>query len=304
MTMDKRVSNPMQAAYLRRYMLTSGKENGIRVIEVFNGRLRFLLNESKALDMMQLFDRDLNLSFLSKNGFMARELPFTKRFEGGMLYTVGLDSAGARDGYELHGSFHNLPADVTETVCNGDIIRVTANIADTELFGKNLLMRRTVTTKPGASEVEVRDTLVNCGTKPEDYCLLYHVNLGYPFLDEGVRIVSDAETAIPRTDWAKAHLAERTVFRAAKDNEEECCYFLRNKTPHVEAINEKLKKKFSLDYSGETLPRFLQWNSNATGDYALGLEPCTTDLDKGFTYCRIEPGASIDFHVKMTLEDL
>lgn len=45
----------MQISYVRRYTLSEGKENGIKVVEVNNGVLRFLLNESKALDIMQLW---------------------------------------------------------------------------------------------------------------------------------------------------------------------------------------------------------------------------------------------------------
>lgn len=128
--MDGRISNLMQVCSLRRYELIEGKERGLRVIDCDNGRLRFLLNESKALDMMQLYHEGQNISYISKNGFTAREIPFSKRFEGGMLYTVGLDSAGAREGFPLHGTFHNIPAKVIEAVCDENGIRVVAEIED------------------------------------------------------------------------------------------------------------------------------------------------------------------------------
>ena len=83
--MDGRISNFMQAASIRRYEMTEGKERGLRVLDCDNGKLRFLLNESKALDVMQLYHKGQNISFISKNGFTAREIPFANRFEGGML---------------------------------------------------------------------------------------------------------------------------------------------------------------------------------------------------------------------------
>ena len=79
----------MQVASLRRYELTEGAERGLRVLDCDNGKLRFLLNESKALDIMQLYHEGQNVSFISKNGFCARETPFASRFEGSMLYTAG-----------------------------------------------------------------------------------------------------------------------------------------------------------------------------------------------------------------------
>lgn len=302
--MNGKISNLAQIAYIRRYILTEGKESGLKVAEIYNGRLRFLLNESKALDMMQLFDNGRNVSFISKNGFTAREIPFSKRFEGGMLYTVGLDSAGTREGFEVHGSFHNIPAKIIETTCSENIIRIVAEIEDTELFGKNLVMRRTVTTHIDSDEVEISDLLTNNGTRTENYCLLYHVNLGYPLLDDGVNIVSDVQEVIPRTPFAAEKLNERTTFHTYTENEEECCFFIKNKTPHIEVINKALHKCFSLDYSGESLPCVVQWNSNASGDYALGLEPCTNYLDDRFAYSKITPGESISFFVKMSIKNL
>lgn len=102
--MDGRISNFMQAASIRRYEMTEGKERGLCVLDCDNGKLRFLLNESKALDVMQLYHEGQNISFISKNGFTAREIPFAGRFEGGMVYTCGLDSVGGREGFELHGT--------------------------------------------------------------------------------------------------------------------------------------------------------------------------------------------------------
>ena len=52
--MDKRINHFDQIAYIRRYTLTDGKEAGLKIVEVNNGCLRFLLNESKALDISQL----------------------------------------------------------------------------------------------------------------------------------------------------------------------------------------------------------------------------------------------------------
>lgn len=302
--MDGRVSNLMQIASVRRYEMTEGRERGLRVLDCDNGRLRFLLNESKALDMMQLYDRGMNVSFLSKNGFTAREIPFSRRFEGGMLYTVGLDSAGAREGHELHGTFHSLPARVTRAECGEEGIRITAEIEDGELFGKHLILRRTVTSAVESDSVTVHDELINSGTRTENFCLLYHVNLGYPMLDEGVRILSDAEEVIPRTPLAKIDLSRRTVFRANEDNAEERCFFLKNKTPCVQAINERIRRRFVLSYSGDTLPCMIQWNSHASGDYALGLEPSTTFLDERFSYSTIRPSESVRFFVNFAVKDL
>ena len=302
--MDGRISNFAQVASIRRYEMTEGAERGLRVLDCDNGRLRFLLNESKALDVMQMYHKGENVSFVSKNGFTAREIAFENRFEGGMLYTCGLDSVGAREGYLLHGTHHLTPARVTRAEVNEEGILIEAEIRETALFGKNLVFRRRVFSRIGSDELEISDTLENCGTREEEYCLLYHVNVGYPMLDAGAELIDDAEEVIPRTPWAAEHIGSRRAIGAAVANQEEMCYFLRLKTPSVSLRNPKINKMFTLKWSQETLPCFVEWKSMAAGDYALGLEPCTTELDDGFAYRRIAAGETICFSLQMRVQTL
>ena len=291
--MDGRISNFQQVASIRRYTLTEGREKGLDVLDCDNGKIRFLLNVSKACDIMQLYHEGQNISFISKNGFTKRETPFLRRFEGGMLYTCGLDSVGGRDGFELHGTLHNIPAEIIRAECNENGITVEAIIRDTALFGKNLVLKRKIFTAIGGDSVTLEDTLVNEGYKTEEYCLLYHINVGYPMLDDGVKVIADVESYTPRTAWAKQNVATMYEMSASIPNQEETCYFLKLKKPEITLVNEKIGKRFTVSYSGDTLPHFVEWKSMASGDYALGLEPCTTELDNRFAYKTIEVGEEI-----------
>ncbi len=299
--MDGKISNFAQIAYVRRYVMSGGKEDGLRVIEVNNGKLRFLLNESKALDLLQLWHNGTNISFVSKNGFSKREIPFMRRFEGGMMYTCGLDDVGGREGYELHGNFHNNPALVIECRCDESGIKIVSETDDTELFGHNITMRRTITTDILSDELNITDELINRGTKTENYALLYHVNVGYPMLDEGVTITSDATSVTPRNDWSKQQIKNRTTRVLPVDNEQETCYFITNKTPQILVENKKINKTFKLSYSDDTLPYFIQWNGGASQDYALGTEVSTTLLDDKFKYNQIKAGETVTFKLNMKL---
>lgn len=302
--MNAKINNLMQVASVSRYKITSGKSQGLNVIDCNNGVIRFLLNESKALDVMQLYHQGVNVSFLSKNAFTNREINFDNRFEGGMLYTCGFDSVGGRDGYETHGSFHQTTAEVVRAECNENGITVEANIRNSALFGKNLLIRRTVFTEIGSSTVRISDTLINEAYVPEDYCVLYHVNFGYPMLDEGAEIVANIEKITPRTEWAECNLPTATLIEKPEHAKEETCYYLELNTPEISLVNSTLGKKCTLSYSGETLPCFIEWKSMASGDYALGLEPTTTLLDDNFEYDTIGAGESIDFFIELTVENI
>jgi len=302
--MDGRISNLEQVASLRRYTLTDGRGKGLDVIDCDNGKIRFLLNVSKALDMMQLYCDGKNMTFISKNGFIKRELPFADRFEGGMVYTCGLDSAGEREGFDEHGSFHNIPAEVIRAECNESEIVVEAIIRDTRMGGKNLVFRRRVSTRLGSDTVSVRDRLTNEGYSDEPYCILYHVNIGYPMLSDGARIVAEAEECTPRTEWAEKNLDSAFRIASPEIGMEEVCYYLKVRKPVVSLVNEKIGKKFTVSYSGDTLPHFLAWKNMTCGDYAVGLEPCNTKLDGLFEYSRIQAGETVEFSLDLSVKDL
>lgn len=302
--MDGRISNFRQVASVQRYTMTEGREKGLDIIDCDNGKIRFLLNVNKACDIMQLLHNGQNMSFISKNGFMQREVPFLNRFEGGMLYTCGIDSVGGREGYEEHGTIHITPAQILRAECSEGGIVVEAIIRDTEIGGKNLSIKRRITAAIGGDSVTVEDTLINEGFRDESYCLLYHVNIGYPMLDEGAKIVADVTKCEPRTTWAEENMDTAYDISAPTPNMEETCYFLTLKTPEASLINEKIGKKFTVSYSGETLPHFVEWKSMASGDYAVGLEPCTTELDDRFAYSVIRAGEAVGFSVKLTISEL
>jgi hypothetical protein len=50
------------------------------------------------------------------------------------------------------------------------------------------------------------------------------------------------------------------------------------------------------------LPNFVLWKSMVSGDYALGLEPCTSQLGDKCVYRDIEVGESKKFRLALTVE--
>ena len=86
--------------------------------------------------------------------------------------------------------------------------------------------------------------------KEEEYCLLYHINVGYPMLDDGVKVIADVESYTPRTAWAKQNEATMYATNDAVPNQEEACYFLKLSKPEIALVNEKIGKKFTVSYSG------------------------------------------------------
>lgn len=302
--MDGRISNFAQVASLRRYTLTEGKAKGMDVIDCDNGKIRFLLSVNNALDIMQLYHEGQNVSFLSKNAFTAGDKPFLNRFEGGMLYTCGLDNLGVREGYTMHGTLHLIPAEIVRAECTEEEITVEAIVRDGALFGKNLVLRRKYTAKIGSGTLELEDTLENASYAEGEYCALYHVNLGYPMLDEGAKLLFSVDRVFPHDECAQKRVHRLSEITEPKPCDEETCYYLNLNEPKVSLVNEKIGKKFTLTYSAETLPKFVLWKSFASGDYAIGLEPATTKINDGVVMTKISAGEKKTHRVSIAVEKL
>ncbi|MCR5752517.1 MAG: DUF4432 family protein [Kiritimatiellae bacterium] len=297
----RKIGSPEQLCMAQRVQVTDGRGNGARQIYVANGRLNFVLSESNALDMLRLWHGGVNVGFVSRNGLYTAQADFLSSFPAGMLYTCGLDAIGGVEGHPIHGRIHSIPAQVRELTADENGVRIVAEVRDTALFGQNLVLTRTVSTGVCSDEVRVEDRLENRAFRDEKYCMLYHVNVGYPMVDAGAKISGRFVESRPRTPWAEHEMAKMLDVEPPKDNAEETCYFHMTKDGRMSIENAAIGKRFTVESS---LRRFVQWKSRASGDYVVGLEPCTCWLDGELRHSVLKPGESVVNTVVLRTEDI
>ena len=302
--MNRKIGTPEQLCEAQRVTVNDGRGAGVRLINVSNGKLNFVLSESNCLDILRLWHEGTNIGFLTKNGLYGVKDEFPHTFPAGMLYTCGLDNIGARDGFPIHGRLHSIPAEINAIKADEKGVRISATVRDAALFGENLSLNRVIETAFGSGTVVITDTLTNNAFRTENYCMLYHINGGYPLVDEGAEIICDAGESIPRTPWAAENKARMFLVDAPCDNEEEMCYFHRLRRPEISILNRKIGKKLTVRYSDATLPVLVEWKSMGSGDYTIGLEPATSWLDGYFAYRQLEPGGSVVNSVSISVEDV
>jgi len=184
----------------------------------------------------------------------------------------------------------------------GDVVE--ALVRDTAMFGQDLVMKRRITSDIGGDCIVVEDSLTNLSFKEQNYCLLYHVNVGYPMLDAGAEVRLNEKSCCGRTPWATQNMESRFEMEEPVVDTEETCYFIEMNEPRAGIVNKTIGKEFVLDYSGDTLPCFVEWKCMVSGDYALGLEPCSCLLDDRFAYSTIQAGQTIDFKLKLSVREL
>ena len=304
----KKLGNIEQMAYTRRIEYEKGKANSVHAILCKNEMLSFTLLESMALDIFNLSYAGNNMSFISKNGLVSRNLAnthaydFTKSFSGGFLYTCGLDNIGNPEGEKLlHGNFSSIPALITKEqtlIENSEIVlEVEGEICDTALFSKDIKVIRNY--KIYSNKIILTDKVINRDFKDQDIIMLYHFNIGYPMLDTCTRFNANISNTVCRTE--NCVLEKYNIMNEPIDKcfEEVFIHSIDGDTAIVEIENNKLKQKIKFSYDTTFLKYLMEWKSMQSRDYVLGVEPATSHLDDK-QFITLKNGQSIEN--KITIE--
>jgi hypothetical protein len=326
----KQVGDLSQIAGIKLGELSDGSERGLRVADVRTGSgLGFTVLLDRGMDIGQATYKGLPLAWISSTGFShpmyfnPSDTQWLRTFGGGLLTGCGLTSAGAAgedDGESLglHGRLSNLPArhvSVNET-WEGDecSFQVEGEMRQARVFGENLRIKRRILTRLGNSCISIRDVVENLGSTASPLMLLYHINLGFPLLDESCELVTEAHPVEPRDAAAQAGLDEWMRFQKPTPGYAEQVFYHdlpadKNGWSSIRLINPSRKLELRVRSQKATLPKFLQWKMMGEGTYVLGLEPANCgvggrSLERAHGTLQIlQPGEVREFHVEIEVSE-
>ncbi|MDD3213781.1 MAG: aldose 1-epimerase family protein [Eubacteriales bacterium] len=234
----------------------------------------------RCMDVTRLSYRGVPIAYLGKNAERNDlAMPFESRFSGGMLYTCGLLNVGPGDeGQPTHGRIHSQSANLRGVSLTDSALVLQGEMREAALLGENLLLRRKLEFPLDKAEVRLCDTIVNQTAHQQPYMLLYHINLGYPFLSEALKLTLPQGTETrPADENAREHVGEILCCSAPDPGFAEQDYSHQlppeNGWCRVTAVNEDLGIRLTIGYRADTLPLLQQWRCLHGGDYVLGLEP-------------------------------
>lgn len=292
---EKKVGNKAQVCFAQDIVIADK-----RCILVRNGGLELLFNKDNALDIVWANFKGVNLSFLSKNGLNDGARDFTGNFEGGFLYTCGMDNvSGCVADKPVHGSLHYKKADNAYHYEKDGVIYVCGDIKESALFGKNLILHRAY--KITESGLEINDTVENAAFQDSEYVFLYHVNYGYPFLDECLQLDVPAIQSDPLTEIANKRQSEMFKITPPLDTNDEDVYYHTLTEGKIRLHNPDLGITVVMEYDTKDFPVTLQWKSMISGDYALGIEPALTRFDR-FEMQPIKAKTSKTYQIKINFQ--
>lgn len=323
-----RFLNPAQVGGIETSVLDNGPGRLVRIAWVNTGSpLRYKVVIDRGLDIAEACYAQHSLAYLSLTGTtppsraLDEGLDWLWGFFGGLLCSCGPQHVGApeADGgarYGLHGTHSNTPA-ALDIVCQPDpaagvdTMSLTGTVRTARHFGPNVELTRTIRSVLGQPMIHVHDTFLNRGNTPARHAWLLHINLGWPLLDEGARIIYRGEVT-PRPDstaWfadprkyrivpapvaEHAGAGEAVAFVNPPADEEGNC--------HVGLVNEKLGLGLEIKYPRENFPRLANWHHfGPGGEYVMGLEPLSGGMGCGVGVGRLEPGQVREYDCTMTV---
>lgn len=287
----KKLGNIDQVAGIRESRLLHGRGQGIQLAEFYNAAgLRFTVVPDRCMDLYDLSYKGMNLCFQSKNGltsplaFNVMEEEFTQQWPGGAMVTCGLDNAGDHVGgdeiFPVHGRTANVPAKHfgTDAHWEGDNYVLTAQgeIHQSKLFGRHLSLRRTIRTGLFDKSLRIHDVITNFEATSEPYLILYHINFGFPLLQEDSKVaVSSNFSTDTLTELSTGY---QTMHAPIDDRDEELYLHTVKSGQTASAViyNERLGVGAYVRFDTKNLSGLLQWKRMKSHDYVLALEPCNT----------------------------
>jgi len=291
---QKKISNMTQLAGIKDYEIRSGKAKGTGVLEVYNqAGLNFSVLPDQCLDIYELKYKGQNIGFPSKNGlhgnafFNGLDNEFIYFWRAGMVYTCGLATTGppnTDDGlYRMeHGRIGHTPAENIRAFSGWKdgkyILSIDGDMTETIICGSNLRLSRHLETELNSKEIMICDKVENLQPADEEFMLLYHVNFGYPIVDEGTRLVKGKGNVKPRFEDSSEGLDVWDQATDPLDEFPEQCFFHENTADkdgfaYLGIINDKLGIGAYVKYSLDTLPIALEWKNMLSHDYTIALEP-------------------------------
>lgn len=298
---------------------TDGPSSGMRRIRLVAGDVDVDVLPDRGLDLGQMRVGGVPLAWISPTGFPRASVHdgdgrgWTRAFGGGLLTTCGLLNVGpaAHDGGEphpMHGRYTSLPATVVRAEATEDGVVVEGIIREAAVFGVHLELRRRITVPLGGRSIRVEDVLTNRGADAVEPMVLYHLNFGWPLIDEGTTLRSPATAVTPRDAEAAAGAETWDVFPAPQHPSPEQVF--AHELPPDRAVAVEVGNPRGLGvvvrFDTAQLPGLFQWRVAEPGMVVLGIEPALVPTILGRAAAReqgllrpLAPGASLSLGVEI-----
>ncbi len=279
-------ANSRQQAQTAFHVVADGPATGMRVLTVSPAggiHARVLLD--RGLDIGSAWFQGEPIAWLSAAG---ERTPghvndadgWHEGWAGGLITTCGLRNVGApSEGHGRHGSFTDCRAEdvtVSRSCCDdrsGRIV-VAATLHDNNGLDRGLVLRRTLTFHLQRGVLELEDILHNESNEEEQTPILYHINFGYPFLDDQ----STVEIETNSTEATAGECSPMGPPRQVPDEVLELFPAIDDGYSTATLHSRRLHMLARISWDSTTLPRLYSWQRRMPGSYVQAIEPANCSV--------------------------
>jgi hypothetical protein len=320
-------------AGVRLVTLGDGAERGVRVLEFRTGTgFVFDVIVDRAFDIGRCEINGIALGWQSGVGYKGpwfaeqTDLGWLRTWGGGLLTTCGLDHAlffaedtagqyhyapKERERFGLHGRISNTPARLVGYGHRWDgddcVLYADGEVLQASMFGEHLVLRRRIEARVGDSRLTIHDQVENIGWDPTPHMYLYHINIGFPVLDEGAQIIVPTRSVTARGDYSAD--GYRTIDGPEPRHfervfEHDPIAEVDGRVP-VALINRERQIGAYEVFNLNQLPFHFVWRMLGEGSYVVGIEPSTNrtggrlDARERGELIVLEPGDSRQYDLEL-----
>jgi Domain of unknown function (DUF4432) len=325
---------------VRKYTLHGGKQEGVDVIVVDNGRLAFTVVPTRGMSVLRVEMGDIRLGWDSPVQEVVHPQFINLQSRGGLGWLEGFNEWMVRCGLEwaghpgkdefinntgdkaemdltLHGKVGNIPASEVEVVVERTPphrIHIRGRVDEHMFYGPKLKLWTEISTEPGSNSYRIEDSIRNQGAYDQEFELIYHANYGPPLLEAGARFAAAARQVTPFNSHAARGVARMSEYAGPTPGFVEQVYVIvpfadeKNRTT-VMLHNAAKDKAVTMSYSVAELPYFTLWKNTTALDagYVTGLEPGTSSPAnrsierKAGRVPKLKPGESRTFAIDFAI---
>ncbi|WP_439488747.1 aldose 1-epimerase family protein [Algoriphagus sp.] len=329
----QKLSNSLQIGGVEISVLDNGAGRGTRIAWINTGTgLRYKVVLDRGMDILDAFYNEHSLAWLSNAGHVSHQ-PFSNQgidwlrtFGGGLLTTCGLSSIGPPNEDEtgmrgLHGNYSNTPVELISIkqpdIYTGNLdFEIVGLIRETTTFGPSLELKRSISGTLGSHKIKINDVVSNRGNTPAPHMVLYHINCGWPLIDEGTRIVWKGKLQKKDSDHLLSDFNKKHKFSkcpAPLDEHSgfgEDVAFINPYSDHEGQVtcgymNYELELGLSITFSKKQMPWLINWQHWGKNEYVTALEPATNPpigqaaARENGTLILLEPGEKRNYDIEL-----
>lgn len=327
---------------ISKYTLRGGLSDGVDVVTLDNGALSMSVLPTRGMGLWRGDYGDIPIEWLSPVARPVNPQFVNLQERSGLGWLNGFNELLCRCGLAwngppgvdrvlnnngdpidteltLHGKIANLPAHFVEvevTDRGPGTLSVTGVVDESMMFGPNMQLTSTVSTVVGSNAITIHDRVTNLAAQPAELELLYHTNIGGPFLEEGSKLVAAFKECAPRDPHSASSSDDFDTYPGPQAGFTEEAFFFElagdnNGLATVLLRNAAGDRGLSLSFAKKQLPCFTLWKNTQADE-----DGCVTGLEPGTNYPNLKtferehgrvislaPGASYETTLELRVHD-